>query len=232
MIFLSAFVLGLLSSLHCIGMCGPIAASISFNGNAASHASLGRALYNLGRLMMYMLIGLLFGFFGAGLKMAGLQQTISIASGVLMLIIILSKGRLIEKYASKHLYASVYSRLGKLLKNNHPYSVFLIGFVNGLLPCGMVYAAASGSIATQNTAWGALFMLCFGVGTLPAMLSVAYLPALLSKRSNWNFRKIIPAMAICISFIFILRGLNLGIPYLSPKISADKTTVKECCKPQ
>ena len=118
--------------------------------------------------------------------------------------------------------------LGKLLKSSSTSNLLLIGLLNGLLPCGLVYAAIGGSIATGNTTDGALFMLAFGLGTLPMMFSAVLLSNFISLKFRNRIRKVIPVFIVLLGCLFIVRGLNLNIPYLSPKINVERPFIQDC----
>jgi sulfite exporter TauE/SafE len=118
--------------------------------------------------------------------------------------------------------------LGRLLFNGHPGSVYGIGLLNGVLPCGMVYLALAGAVAA-GTAWkGSLFMASFGLGTLPAMAAVGYFGAWLTPSLRNSARKLFPAMMVLMATLLIIRGLNLGIPYLSPSLNISSSGAIQC----
>jgi len=229
MFFITAFLTGLLGSFHCVGMCGPIALALPIIGNSFQEKVISRLLYNAGRIFTYAILGLVFGTFGLGLKLAGLQQSISIGAGVLIIITVLFSGKISSKFSFNFFSGSF---IGKLFQQKTYTSLFAVGLLNGLLPCGFVYIALIASVAVQDAMQGSLFMLFFGLGTLPMMFSVSMIGQFLSIKIRSRINKFTPVFAILIACIFILRGMNLGIPYLSPKISNDQTTVKECCKPK
>ena len=229
MFFITAFLTGLLGSFHCVGMCGPIALALPTIGNSIQEKIFSRLLYNLGRLLTYSILGLLFGVFGLSLKLAGLQQSISIGAGVLIIITVLLRGKISSKYSFNFFSGNT---IGKLFQQKTHFSIFGVGVLNGLLPCGFVYIALIASVAVQDAMQGALFMFFFGMGTLPMMFSVSMIGQFLSVKVRSRINKFTPVFAILIACIFILRGMNLGVPYLSPKISDDQATVKECCKPK
>lgn len=216
----SALILGLLGSFHCIGMCGPIAFVLPLNRENNFKKGIQVSLYHLGRLLTYSFIGLIFGLVGKGLFLMGFQQRISILVGVLMIVIVLIPGRIFNKYNfSRPLYSfvgKVKSSLGKLLKNKSNKALFTIGILNGFLPCGLVYMALVGSIATSNATIGALYMFLFGLGTIPLMTVAVYLGNILSISVRNKIQKVIPVFVVMIGILFILRGMGLGIPYISP----------------
>lgn len=216
----SAFILGLISSLHCVGMCGPIAMMLPVDHQNEAKKVTQIITYHLGRLTAYATIGLIFGLLGRGFFLAGLQQKMSIFIGLAMIATVLIPERIFSKYNfSKPVYkviSNIKSTLGKQFKNKSYKSLFTIGLLNGFLPCGMVYVALFGSIAMQSASFGVLYMLLFGLGTLPLMTIVVYIHSLLKLPFRNKIQKAIPYVAIIIGVLFILRGLGLGIPYVSP----------------
>ncbi len=216
----TALLFGLLSSLHCVGMCGPIALMLPI-GNSKGIAKYSRiALYHLGRLSAYASIGLLFGLLGRGLFLAGIQQQLSIIIGVAMILVSLVSEKSLGKYAvSKPIFlllSKLKTALGSQFKNRSLPSFFTIGMLNGLLPCGMVYVALFGAIAMQTATMGSLYMLVFGLGTLPLMSSISVVRNWISLRSRNTIQRYMPVFALVLGVLFIIRGLGLGIPYVSP----------------
>lgn len=216
----TAFIFGLISSLHCIGMCGAIAMMLPVNHNNPAQKTLQLLLYHLGRLSAYGLMGLVFGILGKGLYLAGIQQQLSIIMGILMIIITLVPEKVFAKYNfSRPVYkaiAFVKSSLGKQFKSKTLQSFYTIGLLNGFLPCGLVYAALFGALAMQNITLSTLYMVLYGLGTVPMMSAVVYISNLLSMPIRSKLQKIIPAVVVGIGILFIIRGLGLDIPYLSP----------------
>ncbi len=216
----TALVLGLLGSFHCIGMCGPIAFVLPVDKKSNSRAFTGSLLYHIGRLLTYGLIGVLFGLLGRGLYLAGFQQRLSILIGVVMILIVLVPTKHLNKFAiSRPLYqfiGKVKSKLGIYLKKTSYKSLFLIGFFNGFLPCGLVYMALLGSVSTGNAVDGALYMIVFGLGTVPLMTAAIYLGNFFKASVRNRIQRAIPIFVVIIGILFILRGMGLGIPYISP----------------
>ncbi len=225
-----AFLTGLLGSMHCVGMCGPIAMALPVAGQTNGEKIFGRVLYNAGRLFTYSVLGFLLGSFGWGLKLAGIQQGISIGAGILIVLTGIFSTAWLEKKMGNPFMLFKAGSIQKLFQQRSISALGLIGILNGLLPCGFVYVGLIGSVATQSAWQGAWYMLFFGLGTFPLMFAVSILGQFVSVKTRSIFRKLTPLFAICIGCIFILRGLNLGIPYLSPEISAGHKHVKDCCK--
>jgi sulfite exporter TauE/SafE len=216
----TALVLGLAGSFHCIGMCGPIAFVLPIDRSSKLKAVFQTFLYHFGRLLTYSIIGVLFGFIGKGLYFAGFQQRLSILTGVIMIIIILIPYSLFNKYNfSKPLYKIinvVKQQLGLYLNKKSYKSLFLIGIFNGFLPCGLVYMALIGSISTGNIINGGFYMFLFGLGTIPLMTVAISVGNFLNLAIRKKIQKAIPIFVVIIGILFILRGLGLGIPYISP----------------
>ncbi|GAA4048387.1 sulfite exporter TauE/SafE family protein [Flavobacterium chungnamense] len=216
----SALIFGLISSLHCIGMCGPIAMMLPVDRSNPTKKVIQIMLYQIGRLSAYASLGLIFGILGKGFYMAGIQQHISIIVGILMILIVLIPERLFMKYNfSKPVYkllSNVKTSLGNQFKRKSPDALFTIGLLNGFLPCGLVYAALFGAIAMQNVTLGVTYMLLYGLGTIPMMSAVVYISNFLSIPLRSKMQKIIPLVTVIIGTLFILRGLGLDIAYLSP----------------
>lgn len=218
---ISAFILGLLGSFHCVGMCGPIAFMLPVDQNNAYKKLSQITVYHFGRLLSYSIIGLVFGLVGEGFYLFGFQQQLSIAMGILMILVVIIPQNLFNKYnVSRPIYrliSKVKSSLGKALKRKTADTFLTIGFLNGFLPCGLVYMAVFASIASGNSLNGSLYMVVFGTGTIPLMTSVIYFSYLLKNGIRKKIQKAIPALVILIGVLFIIRGLGLGIPYLSPE---------------
>ncbi|MEO6177781.1 MAG: sulfite exporter TauE/SafE family protein [Flavobacterium circumlabens] len=216
----SAFIFGLISSFHCIGMCGPIAMMLPVDRQNEAKKVTQIVTYHLGRLAAYSTIGLIFGLLGRFFFLAGLQQKLSIFIGLAMILVVLIPEKIFSKYNfSKPVYkviSKIKSGLGTQFKNRSYKSLFIIGLLNGFLPCGMVYVALFGAIAMQSAGFGVLYMLLFGLGTVPLMTIVLYINSIITASFRNRIQKVIPYIAVIIGVLFILRGLGLGIPYVSP----------------
>jgi len=208
--------MGFLGSIHCIGMCGPIV--LALPGNGIQY----KLFYNIGRTITYVLLGLAVGLVGQGVAFAGLQQLLSVAVGVFMLIIVI-----FTKY--KHfdlpingvlnrIYTGVKIRLGPLFKSKSFFAPLFIGILNGLLPCGLVYAALFTALSMGSLVGGANYMLFFGLGTIPMMLGLGLFSGFITPSFRSKLNKAVPYFLALVAILLILRGLNLGIPYVSPQI--------------
>lgn len=218
----SAFLIGLFGSFHCIGMCGPIALALPVQQGNRLNLIVGRVLYNVGRALTYGLIGLVFGLVGQSLSLVGFQQSVSIIAGVLILLMVLLPSKISQKlYLLKPAYGFtnfLKKKFGILLRKKSLSSIFFIGILNGFLPCGLVYIAVAGAIASGGYIEGALYMFVFGIGTLPIMLAVSLAGNFISLNVRKRINKAIPVFMVILAFLFILRGMNLGIPYVSPQL--------------
>lgn len=229
----SALILGLVSSLHCIGMCGPIAMMLPVERNNPAKKTLQIFTYHLGRLTAYGSLGLVFGLLGKGLYLAGIQQQFSIITGILMIAIVMIPEKIFARYNfSKPVYkaiSKVKTGLGSRFRQKGFKALYTAGVLNGLLPCGLVYAALFGAIAMQGVAYGVVYMVLFGAGTIPLMSLVVYASGMLKNPLRNAAVKIVPYAAILIGMLFIVRGLGLDIPYVSPSnISLYVTEAPQC----
>jgi uncharacterized protein len=241
----TGFIIGLLGSLHCIGMCGPIAFALPSGTFRSFRFFAGRIIYNLGRVVTYSLFGLIFGLIGRNLAVVGLQRWVSIISGVVIIIIVLiptaSKSKIISILPFGAFTTKIKTAFGNLFKKGSLFSMLLIGIVNGFLPCGFVYVGIAGALASGDTLTGVLYMAMFGFGTIPVMLATSLAGNFVSLGVRQKLTKIVPVLAVLLALIFILRGMNLGIMYISPKtdkimnmspvMESDSTKIKkDCCK--
>jgi len=223
-ILISGFILGFAGSLHCVGMCGPLSLALPTHHLPAPLKLLSLFVYQLGRVLTYSLLGLLFGLAGRGIYIAGVQQWFSITLGIFILM--LATFYFIQE-SSLHLsflnrfYLWVSTLIGKIIKSNTGVAGFLLlGMANGLLPCGMVYIALAATLSFYKVYQATGFMAMFGLGTLPAMMLVAYSGQMISPQLKRAFKKSIPFFITATGIVLILRGLNLGIPFISPLLPA------------
>jgi sulfite exporter TauE/SafE len=231
-LILTAISLGFLGSFHCIGMCGPIALALPVGQKSLPGRVLAILAYNSGRILTYSVFGLFFGLIGQSIHFFGYQQKLSILLGVLILAaLFLSKQQGLLRLNSR-LYAILQALKNKLagqFRKQGISSLFSIGVLNGLLPCGLVYLAAAGATASGSVAKSTLFMALFGAGTLPLMFSLSFTSHLFSLKARNMIRKGMPLVIGLMAVLLILRGLNLGISYISPKISEEKSVATSSC---
>jgi sulfite exporter TauE/SafE len=214
-------------------MCGPIAFMLPVDRSSSFRKVTQIFTYHFGRLLAYSLIGLFFGIVGKSLYIFGFQQQLSIAIGVLMIIAVLIPVETFNKYNfSKPIYkmiSKVKSSLGKALKKKSADTFLTIGFLNGFLPCGLVYMAVFASLAMTTTTESILYMALFGLGTIPLMTTAVYIGKFLNATVKQRIQKAIPVFVVIIGLLFILRGLGLGIPYLSPAPVSEIATSRIDC---
>jgi sulfite exporter TauE/SafE len=229
-VIIPAFLLGFAGSVHCIGMCGPLALSVPVAGGRGSRVRAG-LIYNTGRVATYSMLGAIFGLAGRSFAWFGWQQRFSLVLGVLILLFVLVPGLSSNRWLSAgagKLFMRVRNRFSTVLFRGNPGSILASGVLNGILPCGLVYLALAGAAATGQAMDGALFMMFFGWGTLPVMFSVVFFGTVFKQNFRIRMRSIYPAMMAVMAILLIIRGLNLGIPYLSPKIPVPAADMVDC----
>lgn len=228
-----AFVMGLVGSLHCIGMCGPIALALPMGNRSAGGRLYGGFLYNLGRVVTYTWLGLMLGLAGGFFITPKLQSSISIVFGACILLCLLLPSGLKKsvsiKAPAQGFFLHLRKQLGKLLSAQTNSSYFGVGLLNGLLPCGMIYLALTSSFLTGSILKGGLFMAAFGAGTFPAMLAAVFFGSFLNQQVRVNLRKAVPVFLACMAALLVLRGLNLGIPYVSPSLPQNAEAAEMLC---
>lgn len=234
----AALVFGFLTGFHCIGMCGPIAVALPLKSNTW-HARVSSAvIYNFGRTVTYSVLGLIFGLLGQGLMIAGLQQWLSIAIGLVMILSVffpLLFNSMAAKSPMYPLVNKVKTNLGLLFGKKSYTSLLLIGLLNGLLPCGPVYAAIGLSLAAGSALNGMFYMALFGLGTIPIMLGLNLLGNFVTAPVRKNMRKVVPVFIVLMGVWFIFKGLGLGIHFVSPpdkklKVPTEKVSGHNCCQ--
>jgi len=212
-----AFFIGLFGSVHCIGMCGPLAFAVPVSQNRWWYVITDKLQYNTGRVITYTFLGLLIGFAGKQLWLYGLQQGISLLSGIL--IIMAGFSRLFKlRLAGMTFTTRLLQPVNKLLYYalQHRAGHLVVGLLNGFLPCGFVYLALVGAINTSSPVNAAGYMFWFGAGTFPLMLAATISSGFAGPVVRRRINRAVPYLMVCLGFWFVLRGLNLDIPYLSP----------------
>jgi sulfite exporter TauE/SafE len=227
-IFISALLLGLASSLHCIGMCGPLIMSVPVQHLPQHKKIWGILLYQFGRISTYMIMGVLAGVIGWRIGIAGWQQVFSVLMGMAILFFLLSQV-FFKKIKGWTWFNQKITKLISWSMRRHSFSgMYMMGVANGLLPCGMVYIAISGAMASGSILNAMVFMFVFGLGTLPALFSLAFWGTRLSWQNRQNMRKLVPYIVGLTAILLIIRGLNLNIPYMSPFISERSADTVSC----
>ena len=222
--FIAAMVIGLLGAGHCLGMCAGIASAITFSVNKQhtkirSFTSL--FLYNLGRVSSYSLAGAIFAGSSATLLIfLGGKETLTylrLVAAILMLLLALYISRLwfglivLEKIGH-YLWQIIKPIAQYFLPLKHPIFAFPLGFVWGWLPCGLVYSTLSWAASSGSIEHGALIMFGFGIGTLPAMLSVGSLTQQLKEILNHYYFRISSGLLLALfaihTFYIAIQQLN------------------------
>jgi sulfite exporter TauE/SafE len=224
-IWWTAMIFGLAGSIHCAGMCGPIALMFS---SLTARKSVVAVLYNAGRAITYGVLGLISGLIGSAIFMGGGQQALSIVGGSIILIVLLLSQINIPflRKVQEPIQCFVRTKLSALYKRKNASGVLGVGLLNGLLPCGLVYAAVGGAAATGNVWQGGLYMIIFALGTMPVMLTLSLIGTRLSGVVHRKLNKVIPYTIAVMAILLIMRGANLGIPYFSPKVEKQEVA---CC---
>lgn len=242
----AAFMLGAVGSLHCIGMCGPLALAVP-GSNRSRWAFFGeRVVFNLGRIVTYGVMGTVLGLVGTSL-LIGVQQELSIVLGVFVLLTVLVpygfRSRLGRWSPLDRVYAFTQRHFASFLAKKGWTALFTLGLLNGLLPCGLVYTALVGATAEADPVQSALFMMVFGAATAPALIIVAFTGRVLAVKYRTLLTRAVPVLTVVLAAILILRGMNLGIPMVSPKVTqvaapaahdggtpAEPKTEVDCCE--
>ncbi len=224
----TAFFLGLVGSLHCAGMCGPLALALPAVPTRGPAFVAGRLAYNLGRVVTYCTLGLVFGLAGRTLLLAGLQRSLSIGLGILLLAGLVASRRLGLTAPVTRLVGFLKTRMSGLLTRRSLAALAALGLLNGFLPCGLVYVACVGAAATSSIRAGALYMAAFGAGTVPMMLTISLSQRLVPPAWRLRLRAAVPISICLLGALLILRGMSLGIPFVSPQLGANGSS---CCHP-
>ncbi len=214
--------IGFLGSIHCIGMCGPIVFVLK---NSSTKYLLS---YNFGRITTYIILGLALGSIGAAIKLFGYQQYLSIFCGVIILLYYFGeKSKIPFPKFMDQILLKTKTKLGVLLQSNHKKNYVFIGLLNGLLPCGLLYFALANALSKGSILYSLLYMLGFGLATVPALFLLPKLKQLQWLQNTKYFALFMKYFILITAIFLILRGMNLGIPVLSPKIESNQI---DCCR--
>ncbi|MBS1662442.1 MAG: sulfite exporter TauE/SafE family protein [Bacteroidetes bacterium] len=226
--FLAALVLGFAGSAHCVGMCGPLALALPVQGFSAVRRWVSVGLYHGGRIFMYALAGVVFGLVGRRFYVAGWQQGLSIGLGVFILCWVVVRGAGGRGWLPVGVYAPLQRVMARVWASPSSGRFFLMGMLNGLLPCGMVYMAVAGALTSSGVMAAAVFMVCFGVGTLPMLVGLQVTGRMVGGPVRVRLRKVLPYLTVVMAVLLILRGLGLGIPFVSPVLAGAMGHAIEC----
>lgn len=227
---LAGFVVGILGSVHCVGMCGPIVVGLPVGFSSRTKLFISRLLYSSGRVITYMLMGAAVGLIGKSIVLAGFQRWLSIAAGVGIILAVLLPADITQKIFPAKFNYLIVDRIrkawGTLFQKRTMPSMVAIGLLNGLLPCGFLYAGLAAAATTGSALTAAGYMFWFGLGTVPALLATSLFGSMLNLRVRQFFLRLLPVGAVVLGLLLVLRGMNLGIPYISPKLD---TETHSCC---
>ena len=215
-----AFALGFLGSLHCAAMCGPLMLAVPGLPGGAGRVWGGRILYQAGRVTTYILLGLVVGVLGKSLFLAGLQRWLSLALGATLLFGLLARKNVSLAAPIQRWVSALKGAMSTQLQKRGAASLALLGMLNGLLPCGLVYVALAGALAQGSISGSVVYMAAFGLGTLPMLMAIAGSGHLFPMSLRTRLRGMIPLGVGLVAGLLILRGLALGLPYLSPDLTA------------
>lgn len=221
-IIIAGLATGAAGSLHCVGMCGPLSLALPVHHFSPAGKLAALLLYQFGRITSYSFIGLLFGLIGRRIYISGFQHWFSIGAGLLILVaaalyFLRKQTARIQLFSGFYLF--IQNQIARLLSSRMSIASFgLMGIANGFLPCGMVYVALAATLSFDSIGNCVAFMSSFGAGTLPAMLAVAYAGQLFKLQWRNRFKKAVPFVMAGIGLLLILRGLDLGIPFISPEL--------------
>jgi sulfite exporter TauE/SafE len=222
-----ALALGLLGSLHCAAMCGALQLALPVPPGGPGRIVLGRVVYQLGRMLTYVLLGAVAGMAGQSLLLAGLQRWLSLGLGLLILAGFLAAKKVAVASPVLRAVQRLKSLMAVQLQTRGFRALLLLGLLNGLLPCGLVYVAMAGAAAQGGLLAAMLFMLLFGLGTTPTLLAISLSGRLLPLAVRLKLRAAIPLGVCMLAALLILRGLALGIPYVSPDLADGRAA---CCR--
>lgn len=229
-LFISAFFLGIIANLHCVGMCGPIALALPLNRSSKIEIIVGILQYNFGRILTYSILGFIVGVVGFGINLIGILQLVSVLAGIGIILYAwrkqLFQGKIFRSVKFNFIQKFMSKTMGEIIRNKNPFKLFLFGILNGLLPCGMVYTALITAIIAGRPIFSSFTLFFFGLGTLPGMILISFFANKITTRFRGRINKVLPLFVTIIGILIIIRGLNLNIPYLSPKISTDKKTLQ------
>lgn len=206
----TALLLGIGGSLHCAGMCSPLALAVtSFN----KQLLFNRLVYNTGRILVYGSFGALVATFGSLFNFQAIQTFLSIALGVLLILLGIGSVAsmripFLSTFINK-ISLMIKSKFSKQLKKKNTISLFILGTLNGILPCGLTYLALSYTLTLNTPGEGFLFMLLFGLGTFPVMIGMPYVLKFIGSYVKINYSKLTTMMMIGLGALLIGRTIHI-----------------------
>lgn len=232
-LIISALSIGFLGSFHCVAMCGPIALALPLNEGSDVKKFISLLIYHSGRILIYSMLGAVLALAGKSFALIGMQQIVSLVVGILVLVFLFFPAGWLSKFSITRplsaLYLKFHNAFSFLFKKRNPGAMFLMGMLNGLLPCGLVYLALAGALASNSILEGSVFMAFFGFATLPVMFVLSFFRNRIDMGLRNKMQKVTPYLISLMAVLMILRGLNLGIPYVSPEYHAQKEEIS-CCE--
>jgi len=219
--FITALIMGFAGSLHCAGMCSPLAMAVT---NAQSRAMYNRILYNLGRITTYGLLGVIIASIGYILPFTKFQNILSIALGVslIMMAAIGITGLNIPVITPIMIrFTGVLKTFfSKFIHNKSPWALLFLGSLNGLLPCGLTLLALSFCLTANSPLEGFVYMFTFGIGTLPVMLGLVSIFNIITLKLKWNIKSVTTGLMVLSGMLLIARVFILHIPEGHPEHSS------------
>ncbi len=193
-------------------MCGPIALAMRTPNASKIRQVFDKVLYHIGRVGAYVSIGAVAGLLGQALVFSGFQEFLAYFSGGLMILIGLFAVNLDSVLLKVPAIATGYQKISGLLGQalQQRQGVVLLGFLNGFLPCGLVYMALFGALATGDYWGGMAYMGLFGLGTVPMMLGTSLAGHLIQVKWRTMIRRAYPLIFIGLGIWFIIRGNSLS----------------------
>jgi sulfite exporter TauE/SafE len=224
----TALALGFFGGAHCAGMCGPLMFALPAGAGGRWRFALGRLVYQGGRILTYSALGAVLGVAGRSLLLIGAQRWVSVGLGVALLTGLVVSPRALEVPWLARRVSGLRLLMGRFLRQRTLGALAVLGALNGLLPCGLVYVAGASAIAAGGVLEGMATMALFGLGTLPVMLGISLSGRLATPAIRLRLRALAPVSVFAVGVLLVLRGLGLGIPYVSPALDAGGG-VPACC---
>lgn len=203
----TAFLTGMISSLHCVGMCGPLVAALPLGRLAHGQRWRAVGVYHAGRIATYTTLGALTGMMSLGLHLLGWQRPLAIGCGLALLVRFVWRKSLPGRLQWPWLSQQITTHFRQSLHQPTWTRFAGLGVLNGLLPCGFTYLALAGTLATNTAGAGAAYMLLFGLGTLPALLGVHLMAGWLPRLGRQRLNQVLSVGTVLVAFLLISRGL-------------------------
>ncbi len=220
MLLYAAFTMGLLGSMHCLGMCGPIAMALPVRTQHTGVKLVKYLFYNAGRIITYSVLGLFAGLIGSFFVFAGLQQILSITAGLLIILSVVIVYQPFQQAWIVRMTLPLRNKIKQAItyffQHSNGYNLIVLGILNGLLPCGMIYAALIGAMSAGDALSGGLFMMSFGLGTVPLMLLISFAGNVMSYKWRYWLNKLNPLVAFMVGALLVLRGVHVQLPAFIP----------------